>query len=395
MRAAAAAGTVARTMFDTLQLAPIPSDAEALRPRVRALIEAHVRHRPVSERVRSWMGGDAAFSRAMGAAGLLGLTLPTDYGGAGLGPFARYVVVEELLAAGAPVGLHWIADRQSALVILNYGTEDQRRALLPRIARGELYFCIGMSEPEAGSDLAAVRTRATRTPEGWRLSGQKIWTTNAAACDYMIALVRTSGDSGDRQQGLSQLIVDLKAPGVTIRPIRDATGHADFNEVLFEDVALPPDALLGEEGGGWRQVTAELAWERSGPERIWSSAVLLDAWIAHLRGAGRDTARTALVGALTAELAALRALSIAVTARLAAGEQPSVEASLLKDLGTGFEQAIPAAIADDLGAHPDEPVDADLLQALSHALAIAPSYSLRGGTREILRGIVARQLGLR
>lgn len=382
-------------MFDSLQLAQIPPDAEALRPRVRALIDACVRARPVSERVRSWMGGDAAFSRAMGAAGLLGLTLPVDYGGAGLGPFARYVVVEELLAAGAPVGLHWIADRQSALVILNYGSEAQRRSLLPRIARGELYFCIGMSEPEAGSDLAAVRSRATRTPEGWRLTGQKIWTTNAAACDYMIALVRTSGDSGDRQQGLSQLIVDLKAPGVTIRPIRDATGHADFNEVFFEDVRLPPDALLGEEGGGWRQVTAELAWERSGPERIWSSAVLLDAWIAHVRAAGRGEARTALVGALTAELAALRALSIAVTARLAAGEAPSVEASLLKDLGTGFEQAIPTAIADDLGAHPDEPVDPDLLRALTFALAIAPSYSLRGGTREILRGIVARQLGLR
>lgn len=382
-------------MFESLQFAGIPADAEALRPRVRALIERHVLHRPITERVRSWMGIDRAFSEAMGKAGLLGLTLPKDYGGGGLGTFARYVVVEELLAAGAPVGLHWIADRQSALVILNYGTEEQKRLFLPRIARGEIFFCIGMSEPGAGSDLASVRTRAERTESGWRLTGQKIWTTAAHHCDYMIALVRTSGASADRQQGLSQFVVDLKAPGVTIRGIADATGHHDFNEVFFDSVQLPADALLGEEGGGWAQVNAELAFERSGPERIWGSAVLLDAWIRHLKHAGAGEARIERVGGFMAELAALRAMSIAVTARLAAGERPVVEASLLKDLGTTFEQAVPAAIADDLGSRPDEEVAPELRKALTDALALSPAYSLRGGTREILRGIIARGLGLR
>jgi len=382
-------------MFDTLQTTTIPADAEALRTKVRALIDREVLHRPITERVRSWMGVDRAFSRALGEAGLLGLTLPKAYGGAELGPFARYVVVEELLAAGAPVGLHWIADRQSALVILNYGTEVQRQRYLPPICRGEMFFCIGMSEPGAGSDLAAVRTRAERIETGWRLSGQKIWTTNAHHCDYMIALVRTSGAAEDRQRGLSQFIVDLKAPGVTIRGIPDATGVADFNEVFFDEVELSPDALLGEEGAGWAQVTAELAFERSGPERIWSSAVLLDAWIAHVQRVGADETRARLIGSLLAELAALRSLSIAVTARLGAGEQPVVEASLLKDLGTGFEQRVPVAIADDLGSYPDEPVAPELLTALGHALALSPSYSLRGGTREILRGIIARGLGLR
>jgi alkylation response protein AidB-like acyl-CoA dehydrogenase len=382
-------------MFDSLQLTAIPDEDEALRPKVRALIAEHVLHRPITERVRSWMGVDADFSRALGAAGLLGLTLPAEYGGGGRGPFARYVVVEELLAAGAPVGLHWIADRQSALVILNFGTEAQKRRYLPSIARGELFFCIGMSEPGAGSDLAAVRTRAERTDTGWRLSGQKIWTTSAHLCDYMIALVRTSGTTADRHQGLSQMIVDLKAPGVTIRGIPDATGYRDFNEVFFDEVELPADALLGEEGRGWAQVNAELAFERSGPERLWSSAVLLDAWIAHLRQVGADEARTERVGGLMAQLAALRAMSIAVTGRLAAGEQPIVEASLLKDLGTGLEQAIPVAIAGDLGSHPDEAVSPELRATLIDALALAPAYSLRGGTREILREIIARGLGLR
>lgn len=382
-------------MFEALQLTSIPDADETLRPKVRALIAAHVLHRPIDDRVRSWMGIDAEFSRALGEAGLLGLTLPVEYGGGGRGPFARYVVVEELLAAGAPVGLHWIADRQSAQVILKFGSEDQKRSYLPRIARGEIFFCIGMSEPGAGSDLASVRSRAERTETGWRLTGQKIWTTGAHLCDHMIALVRTSGTAADRQQGLSQFIIDLKAPGVTIRGIEDATGHRDFNEVFFDGVELPADALLGKEGAGWAQVNAELAFERSGPERIWSSAVLLDAWIAHLKTVGAGEARAERVGAFMAQLAALRAMSIAVTGRLAAGEQPVVEASLLKDLGTGFEQAIPAAIADDLGGHPDEAVAPGLRAALVDALALAPAYSLRGGTREILRGIIARGLGLR
>jgi alkylation response protein AidB-like acyl-CoA dehydrogenase len=382
-------------MFDALQFTHIPDEAEALRPKVRSLIAEHVLHRPVTDRVRSWMGVDRDFSLAMGEAGLLGLTLPPEYGGGGQGPFARYVVVEELLAAGAPVGLHWIADRQSALVILNYGSEAQKQAYLPRICAGEIFFCIGMSEPGAGSDLAAVRSRAERTATGWRLSGQKIWTTGAHLCDYIIALVRTSGGGEGRHRGLSQFVIDLKAPGVTTRGIEDATGHHDFNEIFFDSVELPEDALLGEEGAGWDQVTAELAFERSGPERIWSSAVLLDAWIAHLWWVRAGEARTQRVGSFMAELAALRAMSLAVTAQLVVGGQPVVEASLLKDLGTSFEQAIPAAIADDLGSHPDEAVDPELRAALVSALALSPAYSLRGGTREILRGIIARGLGLR
>lgn len=383
-------------MFDTLALAHIPAEDEALRPVVRDLIARTVGDWPAARRARSWMGGDRDFSRAMGAAGLLGLTVPTAYGGGGRGFFARYVVVEELLAFGAPVALHWIADRQSALVILNFGSEAQRQRHLPAICRGEQFFCIGMSEPGAGSDLAAVRTRAVRDEDGgWRLTGQKLWTSGAHEADYMIALVRTSGDAGDRHAGLSQLIVDLTAPGVTIRPIHDVSGHAEFNEVFFDDVRLPADALLGQDGAGWAQVTAELAYERTGPERILSSVVLLDAWIAHLGRVGADGAREALAGRFMAELTALRTLSIAVAARLVAGEQPVVEASLSKDLGTGFEQAIPGAIADDLASHPDEPVAPDLADALTLVLAMAPAFSLRGGTREILRGIIARGLGVR
>ncbi len=381
-------------MFDTLTLARLPAEDEALRPVIRAFIEKHIASIKMDRRARSWQGFSAEFSRALGEAGFLGLTLPKEYGGQGKGAFARFVVVEELLTAGAPVAAHWIADRQSAPLLLNFGTEAQRRKHIPGICRGEQLFCIGMSEPGSGSDLASVRTRAERTDKGWVVNGQKIWTTNAMHSDYMIALVRTSGTSADRQGGLSQLIIDLKAPGVTIRPIVDLTGDAHFAEVFFENVELGEDALVGQEGEGWKQVVAELAFERSGPERIYSSAVLLDAWIRHLRAVGRSDC-AALVGRLTAELATLRAMSIACTARLVAGESPVVEASIVKDRGTSFEQELPVAIGDDLAAHPDEPVSDELYRTLLYVTQIAPSFSLRGGTREILRGIIARGMGLR
>ena len=381
-------------MFETLTLAPLPQEDEDLRPAIRALIAERFASVPTDRRARSWQGFDADFSRALGAAGFLGLTLPKEYGGQGRGPFARFVAVEELLSAGAPVAAHWIADRQSAPLILNFGDEAQKAKYIPAICRGEAFFCIGMSEPGAGSDLAGVRTKAERTEAGWLINGQKIWTTHALHSDYMIALVRTSGTAADRNAGLSQIIVDLKAPGVTVRPIVDLTGDAHFAEVFFDNVATPHAALVGAEGEGWKQVTAELAFERSGPERIYSSVMLLDAWIAHLQAAGRTDAN-ALVGSLIAELATLRAMSIACTARLVLGESPVVEASLVKDRGTTFEQMLPIAIGDDLASHPDEPVSAELYRALMYVTHIAPSFSLRGGTREILRGIIARGLGLR
>jgi alkylation response protein AidB-like acyl-CoA dehydrogenase len=212
----------------------------------------------------------------------------------------------------------------------------------------------------------------------------------------MIALVRTSGQPTDRQGGLSQFVINLKLSGINIRPITDLTGDAHFAEVFFGNVQLPDDAMIGTEGSGWHQATAELAFERSGPERIYSSIVLLDSWIAHLRTTGRcNESALQLTGRLIAQLATLRELSIAVTARLAQGESPVVEASLVKDLGTTLEQSIPSLIADDLGGRPDEPVSPDLYRTLLHVTHIAPSFSLRGGTREILRGIIARGLGLR
>jgi alkylation response protein AidB-like acyl-CoA dehydrogenase len=210
----------------------------------------------------------------------------------------------------------------------------------------------------------------------------------------MIALVRTSGAPEDRQKGLSQLLFDLKTPGITIRPIEDLSGDRHFCEVFFENVELPEDAVIGEEGAGWQQVTAELAYERSGPERLYSSIVLFDEWLAHLRKHGADEVSLALAGRITAHLAALRSMSVAVTARLAQGGSPMNEASIVKDLGTELEQFIPTALADAIASSP-EPASPSLLRTLAYITQFAPTFSLRGGAREVLRGVIARGLGLR
>ncbi|MDH0773866.1 acyl-CoA dehydrogenase family protein [Delftia tsuruhatensis] len=384
------------SVLDSLALTRIPAEDEALRAEVRAFLAQAISGLPPHVRARSWGGYSADLSRQLGEKGWIGVTLPREYGGGGRSAFTRYVLVEEYLACGAPVGSHWIADRQSGPLILKYGTEAQKRFYLPRICRGEAFFCIGMSEPGAGSDLASVKTRAVPNGKGFVLNGQKIWTTNAHHCHYMIALVRTSGEAGDRHKGLSQVIVDLSLPGVTVRPITDLSGDSHFCEVFFDNVQLPPGALIGQEGQGWEQVTAELAFERSGPERLFSSIVLFDEWLAWLRATGeRSEGALRLAGRVFTELAPLRAMSVAVQDKLVRGESPIVEAALVKELGTTLEQSIPAAIADDLFAREASEVPLELLRTLNYVTEVAPSYSLRGGTRDILRGMIARGLGLR
>jgi hypothetical protein len=383
-------------LLSTFRYAALPAEAEAFRAQVREFLRSSWEPPPADVRARSWMGFDAGFSRKMAGRGWVGVTLPKEFGGASLDAYSRFVLVEEMLAAGAPVAAHWIADRQSGPLINKFGSPAQRAFYLPKICAAEAFFCIGMSEPNAGSDLASVGTRAVRADGGgWRLSGRKIWTTNAHHCHYMIALVRSSGEPADRQKGLSQFIIDLSLPGVTVRPIRDLAGDEHFNEVFFDDVRLAEDALIGSEGSGWAQVNAELAFERSGPERIYSSIVLLEKWIACLRGMPQAGGHAETLGRLATHLCALRNMSIALTTRLVQGDSPLVEAALVKDLGTEFEQSIPALVEAAIGADPAAPLDAELLRATAYLSQVAPTFSLRGGTREILRGMIARGLGLR
>ncbi len=302
------------------------------------------------------------------------------------------MVTEELIAANAPVAAHWIADRQSGPLLLRYGSEEQRQKFLPPIARGESFFSIGMSEPDSGSDLASARTRAVKTDGGWLVTGRKVWTSFAHVNHFAIVLVRT-GDAGpSRHEGLSQLIVDLHDPSVEINPIINMADTHEFNEVVFDNTFVPDSNMVGEPGNGWQQVTSELAYERSGPERYLSCIRLTEAVIEAARGNPGPSLQAA-IGRLAAKLIALRTMSISVAASLQQGGMPNLEAALIKDLGNSFEQQ-QVEILRELISDIDSP-SAELFDALSEATLYAPSWSLRGGTREILRGMVARGLGLR
>ncbi len=326
----------------------------------------------------------------------MGVGWPKEYGGQARSAMERYAVTEELLAAGAPVAAHWIADRQSGPNLLRYGTEKQKAELLPRIAAGECYFVIGMSEPDSGSDLASIRTRAVRNADGdWLVNGAKIWTSNAHVSHYAITLVRTSpADPSNRHAGMSQLLVDLSLPGITINPIRILDGGHHFNEVVFEDVVVPGDMLLGEEGNGWHQVTAELAFERSGPERFLSTYPLI-AEFGQRVAKSEDPAALAALGRISARLLALRQMSLRIAAALDRGELPNIPAALVKDVGTTFEADVIEEIRKVIDVTPSLESPDPLGRALAEAQLHAPGYTLRGGTNEILKGIVARGLGLR
>lgn len=372
---------------------PATPALDALRREVRDFLATELKDRRPVDRARSWTGFDAEFSAKMGQRGWIAMTWPKRYGGHERSALERYVVLEEMLAAGAPVAAHWIADRQSGPLLLRAGTEEQRQAVLPRIAAGECFFGIGMSEPDSGSDLAATRTRATPVEGGFRVNGTKLWTTEAHRCHYIVLFCRT-GAQEDRQRGTSQFLVDLTTPGITIRPVRDLTGEHHFNEIVFEDVFLPETALIGGLGDGWSQVMSELAFERSGPERFLSSFVLLTELVRSLGTNPSDEAK-AVLGRLTAHLVTLRYLSRSVAGLLQRGENPALQAALVKDLGALFEQAMPDVVRGLVGVEPSMETGEDLAEVMAYITMTAPSFSLRGGTREILRGIIARGLGLR
>lgn len=373
---------------------PAQPDGELapLRAQVRAFLAETVGDRPPQKRAQSWSGYDPAFSLALGAKGWIGMTWPKAFGGQERSMLERYVVLEELLAAGAPVGAHWVAERQSGPLLMRYADPDVAREIVPRITRGELRFCIGMSEPDSGSDLASIRTRADRVDGGWVVNGTKLWTSNAHRSQYMIALVRTDRNADDKHKGLSQLLVDMQSEGLQVRPIRNLAGEEHFNEVVFDNVFVPDRMVIGEPGQGWAQVTAELTFERSGPERYLSSYALLAEMVGH---ADADDARHAVeLGYLVAELSNLRQMSRGIAAMLHRGENPQLAAANVKDLGALFEQRIPE-VAHQLFGHELRHDGSPFVATHCHLTQTVPSFSLRGGTREILRGIIARGLGVR
>jgi alkylation response protein AidB-like acyl-CoA dehydrogenase len=360
-----------------------------LRTEVRQFIGDQLAAGGFTPSVDAWLSGwDQDFTAALAARGWLGMTVPAEYGGHGRSFLERFVVTEELLAAGAPVAAHWIADRQVVPSLLKYGTDAQKSEFLPRIVRGECFFAIGMSEPDSGSDLASVRTQAVPVAGGWSLTGTKVWTSGAHLAHAFIVLARTAPvDPEHRHAGLSQFIVDLSGPGVEVRPIVSMNGAHHFNEVILDEAFVPEPMVFGRIGDGWQQVTSELSFERSGPERFLSTFALLGA--AADRMAGERIPRNAELGRLLARVAGLHQMSTAVAGALQRHDAADVPAAVVKVLGTTTEGDI-AEFADQYGN-----VDPAYSELVSAAVDQRPGFTLRGGTNEVLRGVIARGLGIR
>lgn len=366
-------------------------EQQQFRFEVRRFLQEELAKGTFQTKCDSWLSGsDPRFSKLIGEKGWIGLTWPKEYGGAERSALDRYILTEEFLAYGAPVAAHWFADRQTGPLLLRFGTEEQKQFFLPKIITGTCYFGIGLSEPNSGSDLASVSTRAEKVDGGWLVNGSKTWTSNAHDSHYMVTLVRTHPYDGvKKHNGLSQLIIDLHADGVTITPIQYLTGERHFNEVFFENVFVPDNRVVGELGNGWKQGLAELAYERSGPERILSTLPLLNELIAELK---RQNNFESLQEAakLVAQLWSLRNLSIGVAKVLEEGGEVAIPAALVKSIGTKFEQSIPEIARLLTATYPRLDAERKLDRLLAESILHSPGFTIRGGTSEVLYGIVAK-----
>jgi hypothetical protein len=368
------------------------SDIRELRLAVREFIKEEKENGTFTVRCDASISGfSPEFSKRLANNGWIGMTIPNKYGGQEKSNLERYVVLEELLSKGAPVSAHWVADRQTAPLLLKFGTEEQKVKYLPSICKGELYFAIGLSEPNSGSDLASLSTRAEDKGDHYLLNGSKIWTTGAHHAHYILVLCRTSPkNEKNKYEGMSQIIVDLTSPGVTIRPVYLMTGEHEFNEVFFEDVKVPKENLVGVEGNGWPQGLTELAFERSGPERFLSTYPLLEELIDTIKSDGNERSDLRDLGSCIASLVTLRKMSLEVASLLEQKKTPNTEAAMVKDLGTQLENQIIHTARNTASIYPSLDSDKRIEVYAAQSILHSPGFTLRGGTTEILRTIISK-----
>ncbi len=373
-------------------------EQEAFRTEIREFLSSEV---PADISVEDgWISGySPEFSRKLGRQGWIGLTWPKQYGGQEKSYLDRLILTEELLRAGAPVAAHWLGDRQVGPALLAHGSEDQKQEILPQVCKGEIVFCLGMSEPDSGSDLASLRTRAEEEGDHYRLNGQKIWTSFAHVADYAYLVVRTDPDA-PKHKGISEFMVDMKTPGIDVRPLIDVTGEHHFNEVFFENVKVPKDRMIGEKDRGWYQIASQLDYERSGIERLLSNYRLFKDAICYAKEQGmtKDPLVRDTLAQLQIELDLGRSMVYKVAWYLTQKIVPNYEAAMAKCFCTEVEQRIAKFVSELLGDYavlmPDSP-HARLAGRAARGYLYAPAYTMQGGTSNILRNIIAiRGLGL-
>jgi len=367
-------------------------EQEAFRQELRDFLRVEV------PRVQQQDGFSKEFSKKLAAKGWIGLAWPREYGGQGLGPIEQMIYTEEMILHDAPRGYHFVAERQVGPSIIRHGTEEQKREWIPKIINADVSFALGLSEPNAGSDLANVQTRAERDGDEYVVNGQKIWTSNAHLCDHIWLVVRTDPNA-PKPRGISCLIADLRAPGVTIQPLYDMTGGHHFNQVFFENVRVPVSRRVGEENQGWYILAEHLDFERSGIERLvelerhfWDVVELAR------RRAKEGELPPALrhrIAELAIELEVGRLLSYRVAWLQSTGRVPNAEASMAKVFGTEWSQRVTQAAMNLLQLSGAAWKEGEFGGTAARLYLHAVSRTIAAGTSEIQRNIIAtRGLGL-
>ena len=352
-----------------------------LRERARTVaVEAIARYGRHND---SWINGySKEFAKELSANGWIGMTWPTEFGGGGRPPIERLIVGEELIKAGAPIAAMWFADLQMGPTLIKYGRPDQQAEFLPKILSGETTWCIGMSEPDAGSDLASLKTAAVRDGDHWVINGQKIWTSFAEVADYCYLICRTSTE-GPPHAGISEIIVPMDTPGIEVRPIKDMTTNRHFCEVFFTDARVPVVNMVGTEGAAFKQTMGQLEHERGGVDRLVSNYAL------YLQARERADTTDLLVRQEIAALEIAYRIGRILVIRESLRQAPAGFSAATKCFCTEHEVRVADFVARVLGP------EAMLWNQLTQGLCYAPGYTIMGGTSNVMRNILGeRVLGL-
>ncbi len=383
------------------------AEQEHFRKEVRDFLEAEIKLGTFQPSCDAWIQGySPEFTKKVSKKGWIGLTWPKEYGGQGRGHIDRLILTEEMLRYGAPAACHWFADRQIGGGILRYGNEEQKRQILPKIIAGEAYVGLGLSEPEAGSDLASLRTKATESGDDYIIDGQKMWTSCGVFMNHIYVVARTDPNpETPKARGISEFIFKTDLPGITITPTIDITGSTAWAEVFFDGVKIPKTAMIGQKNRGFNQVLVQLDYERAGLERLMGNYPLFEAIIYFAKETkwGKDyISRNTLVrqklAQLRTEFEIGRLLTYRVVMVMEEGKAPNVEASMAKAYCTGFEQHLASLAMEILGQYGQllaESRYAPILGMAPHSFLGSKGYSLQAGSTEVLRTIIAtRGLGL-
>jgi len=383
----------------------LSEEQQKFRQEVRDFLEEELRQGLWEPSCDAWiMGFDPAFTKRVTQRGWIGLTWPKECGGQGRSFVDRLIITEEMLRYGAPAACHWFADRQIGGAIVHYGTDEQKNEILPKILKGEAYVGLGMSEPEAGSDLASLKTRAIEDGDDFIIDGQKVWTSGGSHMNWIYLVARTDPEAA-KHRGISEFFFETNLPGITIRPIVDITGGVHFNEVFLDGVRVPKKYLIGEKNRGFYQILNQLDYERSGMERLMANYPLFEALIQYTKENKRNGKPLSEEPVIRSKLAQLKIeLEIGrlhmyrVALVMDEGRAPNWESAMSKAYGTAFEQRLAGTAIEILGLYGQLAPESKLvpLRGMAyHSYLSSKGYSLQAGTSEILKNILAaRKLGL-